>query len=251
MHHVILQGESTMKKLVLGYAGLVLFALSGSAMAADLSRPPPPAYTKAPMMPLYNWNGIYLGINGGGGWGRSRLDFPLFGTTTGDFNTSGGLVGGTVGFNWQSSAFVFGVEGDGDWANIKGSAPCPGVVGFTCNTSDSWLATARARLGYAANEWLFYVTGGGAFGDVKTAATGFSGQSVTRTGWTAGGGIEYGFAPNWSVKVEYLHVDLGTASCSVGVCSFVSQVNAPFRAEIVRAGLNWRFNWGGPVVARY
>jgi outer membrane immunogenic protein len=240
-----------MKKLVLGYAGLAVFTvMSGSAMAADLSAPP--AYTKAPVLvPLYNWNGIYLGINGGGGWGRSSVDFPAFGISTGTFNTSGGLGGATVGFNWQSSTFVFGVEGDADWANIKGSGACAGVVGFTCNTSDSWLATARARLGCAANEWLFYVTGGGAFGDVKTAVTGLSGQSVTRTGWTAGGGIEYGFAPNWSVKVEYLHVDLGTANCSVGVCSLVSQVNTPFRAEIVRAGLNWLFNWGGPVLARY
>jgi outer membrane immunogenic protein len=240
-----------MKKLVLGSAGLVvLTVISGSALAADLSRAPP-VYTKAPIMaPIYNWNGFYLGINGGGGWGRSRFDFSGVGTTSGDFNTSGGLFGGTAGFNWQSSTFVFGVEGDGDWANIKGSAACP-AVGFTCSTSDSWLATARARLGYAANEWLFYVTGGGAFGDVKMATTFFPGQSVTKTGWTAGGGIEYGFAPNWSVKVEYLHVDLGSAGCSIPNCSLLTQANVPFRAEIVRAGLNWRFNWGGPVMARY
>ncbi len=240
-----------MKKQLLVSLALVT-AVSGSAMAADLSRPAPaPAFTKAPLMaPLYNWNGFYLGINGGGGWGRSRFDFPLTGTTTGDFNTSGGLFGGTAGFNWQAGSFVFGVEGDVDWANIKGSTACPGV-GFTCTTSDSWLATARARLGFTANEWLFYATGGGAFGDVKMAVTGFSGQTVNRTGWTAGAGIEYGFAPSWSVKVEYLHVDLGTASCSIPNCSLVSQANVPFRAEIVRAGLNWRFNWGGPVTARY
>ncbi len=240
-----------MKKLVLGTAGLVLLSVvSGSAMAADLSRAPAPVF-KAPMIaPVYNWNGFYLGINGGGGWGRSRFDFPFSGTTTGNFNTSGGLFGGTAGFNWQSSALVFGVEGDGDWANIKGSSACPGA-GFTCTTSDSWLATARARLGYAANEWLFYVTGGGAFGDVKMAVTAFPGQTVNKSGWTAGGGIEYGFAPNWSVKVEYLHVDLGSATCSLGNCSAVGPANVPFRAEIVRAGLNWRFNWGGPVIARY
>jgi outer membrane immunogenic protein len=204
------------------------------------------------VIPLYNWSGFYLGINGGGAWGRSRFDSPLFGTSTGNFNTSGGLVGGTVGFNWQTGSVVFGVEGDGDWANIKGSALCPVPnLGLTCTTSDSWLATARGRLGVAFNEWLLYGTDGGAFGDVKMGVAPLAGQSVTRSGWTAGAGVEYGFAPNWSFKVEYLHVDLGTASCSLGSCAVADTANVPFKAEVVRAGLNWRFGWGGPVVARY
>jgi outer membrane immunogenic protein len=108
-----------MNKLVPGSCGLILLTiLSGSAMAADLSLRPP-VHTKAPTMaPRYNWTGLYIGINGGAGWGASHFDFPRLGTTTGDFSTSGGFVGGTIGVNWQTSNLVFGVEGDGDWALI-------------------------------------------------------------------------------------------------------------------------------------
>jgi outer membrane immunogenic protein len=239
-----------MKKRLL--VGALLIAASGPAFAADLSKPAP-VYTKAPPPMIYNWSGFYIGVNGGGAWGRSSFAFPATGTTMGDFNTSGGLIGGTVGFNWQSGPVVFGVEGDGDWANIKGTGSdtvqCPAPI--TCSTTDSWLATARGRLGFAANEWLFYGTGGGAFGDVKMANSGLPGQSVTRSGWTAGAGIEYGVTPNVSFKVEYLHVDLGTANCSLGNCAVGDTANVAFRAEVIRAGLNWRFGWGGPVVARY
>jgi outer membrane immunogenic protein len=243
-----------MKKLIPGSIGVILAALlSCSAMAADLSRRAP-VHTKAPTkVPGYNWTGMYIGINGGGGWGTSRFDFPGFGTTTGDFSTSGGLVGGTIGVNWQSSNVVFGLEGDGDWANINGSSACP-IARVTCTASDTWLATARVRLGIPANEWLLYITGGGAFGDVRSGVTGpvnFSGQSVNRAGWTAGGGAEYGFAPGWSLKAEYLHVDLGTSDCTIPNCSAFSAAVAPFRTEIVRAGLNYRFNWVEPVMAKY
>jgi outer membrane immunogenic protein len=242
-----------MKKLVSGSFGLILLTvLSGSAMAADLS-PRLPVYTKAPaIVPRYNWTGAYIGINGGGGWGTSRFDFSRLGTTTGDFSTSGGLIGGTIGFNWQTSNLVFGVEGDGDWAKIQGSSACP-VATFTCATSDSWLATTRARLGIADNAWLLYLTGGAAFGDVQmnvTGPTAFAGQSVNRAGWTVGGGVEYGFAPGWSLKAEYLHIDLGTAGCGIPNCSATSVANVPFRAEIVRAGLNYRFNLG-PLMGTY
>ena len=243
-----------MKKLVPGSLGFILLTiLSGSAPAADLSRRAP-VHTKAPIMaPGYDWSGIYIGINGGGGWGTSRFDFPGLGTTTGDFTTSGALLGGTIGVNWQTSNVVLGLEGDGDWASITGSSPCP-IARFACTTTDTWLATARARLGIAANAWLLYVTGGGAFGDVQMGVNGpvaFAGQTATRSGWTVGGGYEYGLAPGWSLKGEYLHVDLGTAACSIPNCSTFSVVNTPFRTEIVRAGLNYRFNWGGPIMARY
>jgi outer membrane immunogenic protein len=243
-----------MKKIVPGSCGLILLTiLSGSAMAADLSLRPP-LRTKAPTMaPGYNWTGLYIGINSGGDWGKSRFDFPGLGTTTGDFSTSGGLVGGTIGVNWQTSNLVFGVEGDGDWVNIAGSSACPAAT-FTCATSESWLATARARMGITANEWLLYITGGGAFGDVQTRVTGpvtFAGQSVNRPGWTVGGGTEYGFAPGWSLKAEYLHVDLGTSGCAIPNCSAFSVANVPVRNEIVRAGLNYRFDWSGPVMGTH
>lgn len=243
-----------MKKLLLGSVAILALAVPLAANAADL--PAAPVYKAPVMVPqVLNWTGFYIGVNGGGGWGRSQFDFPAAGTTTGSFDTSGGLVGGTAGYNWQTGAFVLGIEGDVDWANIKGSAPCPNPA-FTCQTADSWLGTARARLGWTpSNNVLLYATGGAAFGDIKASVAGgppfFPGQSATNVGWTAGAGIEFMFAPNWSGKIEYLHVDLGSFTCGITNCSNLSTANVKFNADIVRAGLNYHFNWGGPVVARY
>ena len=120
------------------FALVSLAALTGTAAAADLPpRPAPAPYYKAPVaVPVYNWTGFYIGINGGGGFGRSQWD------TTGGFNTSGGLVGGTVGYNYQFGQAVVGVEGDIDWADINGTTntACP----LGCKTSDHWLVD-RAR----------------------------------------------------------------------------------------------------------
>jgi outer membrane immunogenic protein len=227
-------------------------------MAADLPAAPAPApapvYSRPAPMSGYNWSGLYLGINGGGAWGTSSFDFPGTATTTGSFKTSGGLVGGTLGASWQMSFIVFGFEGDGDWARISGSALCPApAAGSSCQASDSWLATGRARLGVAVREWLFYGTAGGALGDVKMSdGAAFAGQTVTRIGWSAGAGIEYGFSQSASVKAEYLHVDLGSAQCPAGSCAAGAAVaNVPYTAEIFRAGLNYRFGFGGPLVSRY
>jgi len=238
-------------------AGILLAAMAGSAMAADLpvAGPvtPAPVYPKAQSyFPGYNWSGFFVGINGGGAWGRSRFDFPA--TTTGNFSTSGGEFGATIGDNFQFSFVVFGFEGDFDWASIKGSAVCTApIAGATCQSGDNLLATARGRLGIAVNNWLFYGTGGGAFGDVKlsVAGSGFPGQDVYRAGWAGGAGIEYGYGQAWSVKAEYLHVDLGSSQCTAPNCAAVAQVSVPYTADIFRAGLNYRFGWGGPIVARY
>jgi len=237
--------------------GALLAAVSGSAMAADLPASPGPApapvYSRPQAFTGYNWSGLYLGLNGGGGWGTSRFDFPT--TTTGSFKTSGGLVGGTIGASWQMSVVVFGFEGDLDWARIRGSTPCPAPVAASiCQSNDSWLGTGRVRLGVALREWLFYGSAGGALGDVAMSVVpGLPGQSVVRLGWTAGGGIEYAFSQSASVKAEYLHVDLGAAQCPVGNCAAVvnAPASVPFTAEILRAGLNYRFGFGGPLVSRY
>jgi outer membrane immunogenic protein len=127
---------------------------------------------------------------------------------------------------------VLGVEGDGDWSGIRGSAACGGT---TCDTHNSWLATVRGRLGYAMDRFMPYVTGGAAFGDVKTSIAGIGDTTTTRTGWTAGGGLEMAIAGPWTAKLEYLHVDLGNADTALPGTS------ANFRSEIVRAGLNYRF----------
>jgi len=172
--------------------------------------------------------GPYVGINGGGGWGNSSFSAPLPST---NFDTSGGLVGGTLGYNWQANQIVFGLEGDIDWSHFTGSGTCGGV---SCSVRNDWLGTARGRLGYAFDRFLPYVTGGAAFGNIKTAKTGIGSADESRVGWTLGGGVEYGLSGPWSIKAEYLYVDLGNGG-SIGGST------ASFRTSIVRAGINYRF----------
>jgi outer membrane immunogenic protein len=220
-----------MKRVVLACVGIA--ALGGVAAAADL----PPAggapYYKAPAVyapPAYTWSGFYLGINGGGAWGTSSW------TTPGSFDTSGGFVGGTIGYNYQMDQAVLGVEGDIDWADINGSVSCS--TG-SCKTNDNWLSTVRARLGYAADRFMPYVTGGLAVGDIQASAPGFPGGSVTNAGWTAGGGIEFALPGHWSAKAEYLYVDLGNFSCGISCGSTAQTVS--FTANLFRGGINYRF----------
>lgn len=228
---------------IAGLAAAALLTLTAAGSAADLRRaaaPAPIAVAPPPPPVAYNWTGVYLGINGGWGWGESRFDFVDLGTTTGDFDIDGGMVGGTLGLNWQTGAWVFGVEGDLDWTNINGSAPCPNPL-FTCETANNWLATVRGRLGFAAGNVLVYATGGGAFGDVEMTSIGFNpSQKDTRAGWSAGGGIELALTSKISVKAEYLHIDLGTANCTLGNCSGLTDTHVPFRVDTARLGLNWR-----------
>jgi len=222
-----------MKRLCLTLIGLV--ALTGAAAAADLARPQPmPYYPKAPaFVSPYSWTGFYFGINGGGAFGSSTWD------STGSRNISGGLAGGTIGYNYQFSQAVVGVEGDMNWADISGSTnnACPPG----CKTSDTWLATLRGRLGYAADRFMPYVTGGAAFGDIRASAPGFTATGADKTGWTLGGGLEAALAANWTAKVEYLYVDLGSFNCGLR-CSFTQTTdNVSFHTNILRAGVNYRF----------
>jgi outer membrane immunogenic protein len=221
-----------MKRLFLAIVSLA--ALTGAAAAADLQRAPAPYYpTKAPVYVPYSWTGFYIGVNGGGGLGRSAWD------STGSFNTSGGLVGGTVGYNYQFGQVVAGVEGDIDWADLNGSTTtvtCP----LGCKTSDTWLATARGRLGYAADRFMPFVTGGAAFGDIRAATPGFSGSTTTNTGWTLGAGLEFAIAGNWTAKAEYLYVDLGKTNCGLS-CGPALTNNVSFTTNLVRGGVNYRF----------
>jgi outer membrane immunogenic protein len=220
-----------MKRLFLALASLA--ALTGSAAAADLSRPAPQPYYKAAVAPpVYNWTGFYIGINGGGGFGRSVWD------RTGGFNTSGGLVGGTLGYNYQVGQAVFGVEGDIDWADINGTTNNACALG--CKTSDDWLSTVRGRLGYAADRFMPFITGGAAFGDIKTSTSGFAGATQTNAGWTVGAGLEFAIAQNWTAKAEYLYVDLGKFNCGLS-CGVTATDNVSFTTNLVRAGVNYRF----------
>jgi outer membrane immunogenic protein len=208
-----------------------------SAFAADLSVAPLYKAPPAAMAPAYNWSGFYLGINGGGGWGHSTWD-----ARGANINTSGGLVGGTAGYNWQLGSAVLGVEGDIDWANLKGtgtSTQCPAG----CTTSDNWLSTVRGRAGYAFGTVLPYVTGGLAVGDIHASTPGFAGATTTNAGWALGGGVEVALPGNWSAKAEYLHVDLGSFNCGTN-CGPTPTDNVSMHDNVVRAGVNYKFGWG-------
>jgi outer membrane immunogenic protein len=211
-----------------------LAVLAGAAAAADLpQRAPAPYYpTKAPAYVPYTWSGFYIGVNGGGGFGRSAWD------STGGFDVTGGLVGGTVGYNYQFGQAVAGIEGDIDWADINGTTTTTCPLG--CKTSDTWLSTVRGRLGYAADRFMPFVTGGAAFSDIRATTPGFTGASTTKTGWTAGAGLEFALAGNWTVKAEYLYVDLGKFNCGVA-CGAAVTDNVSFTTNLVRAGVNYRF----------
>ena len=235
-----------MKRLV--YAAVLSFA-AGQAFAADLPMPgppvPPPAYV--PIATVYNWTGFYIGANGGGAFGNSNWTDPIDGPT-GNFTVDGFLFGGTVGANYQMGAFVLGIEGDADWAGIDGTTFNASCAGFGCETKSNWLATVRGRVGYAWDRVLFYGTAGGAFANVQASAGGLPFYSATQAGWTAGAGLEYAFAPNWTAKVEYLFVDLADASCPVGNCGG-GLLTAPvattvsLNQNIIRGGINFKFGW--------
>jgi len=222
-----------MKRVFLALVGLA--ALTGTAAAADLPpRMAPAPYYKAPAeVQVYNWTGFYIGINGGGGFGRS--DWDSIGSS---FDVSGGLVGGTVGYNYQFGQAVVGVEGDIDWADINGTTntACP----FGCKTTDNWLSTVRGRLGYAADRFMPFITGGAAFGDIRASTPGFVGANQTNAGWTVGAGLEFAIAGNWTAKAEYLYVDLGKFNCGIS-CGALATDNVSFTTNIVRAGVNYRF----------
>jgi len=221
-----------MKQTVLASLGvLAIAATAPPAMAADLPvRPTVKAPAYVPQG--YNWSGFYLGLNGGYGFGASSF------TGTDNFNVNGGLVGGTVGYNWQVGQAVFGLEGDGDWSGIKGSTTTGCPAG--CETRNDWLATFRGRLGYAADRFLPYVTGGLAVGDIKATTPGFAGIDADRAGWTVGGGVEFAIAGPWTAKLEYLYVDLGSANCGFS-CGTFTPDNVDLKTNIVRGGINYKF----------
>jgi len=224
-----------MKRLVLaGIGAIAMVSMMGAANAADIARRQQAMPVKAPVYMPYNWTGLYVGINGGGGWGQSNWSGPV--GSTGDFDISGAVVGGTVGYNWQMNQFVFGLEGDVDWSNIRGSSNAA-VCGGTCETRNNWLGTARGRVGYAFDRFLPYITGGLAVGDIKADLSGTGSTTETRAGWTLGGGLEVSIAGPWTAKVEYLYVDLGDGRCDN--CLGGADVN--LTTNLVRGGVNYRF----------
>lgn len=281
-------------------AAFAAMAASSVASAADMA----PRYTKAPpaMVEIWNWTGFYIGGNAGYSWGRANADVSYFNPVTGaaivapagsitnaGFNMDGGIAGGQAGYNWQTGSWVWGVEADIQWSGEKGhgvyscaaTTPTGGVcfpgltaqlpagvtgTGLAFDQKLEWFGTARLRGGWLASpRTLLYVTGGLAYGSIKTSAslTGVNAFGVavsvagsntdTRVGWTIGGGIEGMITQNWTAKLEYLYMDLGGFSggtLSLAPAALVAtRVDTNFTDHILRAGLNYKF--GGPVVAKY
>jgi outer membrane immunogenic protein len=231
------------------FAGALTLAIATVAaiapvIAADLPQAPPPA-PRAPVFvpaPVYNWSGIYFGINGGYGFGTSNWTNSVLGSS-GDFDLKGGLAGGTLGFNYQFNQLVVGLEGDFDWADINGTSSSglcsPAIGGSSCTTKNTWLGTVRGRAGFAADRVLFYGTAGGAFGEIQQSGAGLSSNNFNRFGWTAGAGLEGALTDNLTARIEYLYVDLGSGSCTL-IC-FGSTTNVSFKTSLVRGGLDFKF----------
>ena len=205
------------KQLLLGASFIVAAPALGMVQASSAAEPV--------IAPLYNWTGPYAGIAGGYGWGHSNQTDPGIGTTgatgttgaDGSYSLSGGILGGTLGYNWQQGPWVFGVEGDYSWADISGSSNTCGASFGTphpCGTKLKSLGTLRGRIGYAmgaTGNWLPYVTGG-LLSAKFTLGTHFSRHQAALfvAGWTVGGGVEVGITQNWTAEVEYLYFDLGS-----------------------------------------
>lgn len=213
----------------------------------------------------YNWTGVYLGGNLGYGVGRNATTQAFAGVLTDrlTIGPDGVLGGGQIGYNWQSGAAVIGLEGDIQGTDQRDTIcrlcqPTAGFLYQNFTQEVSWFATVRGRLGYASGPALFYVTGGAAFGEIKTTVNQQSpplnatSQFTNRkAGWTLGGGVEAALLGNWSVKAEYLYLDLGSISQTVIAPGFTaSTLVSDVRDHVARVGLNYRFG-SSPVVAKY
>ena len=206
-----------MKRSIMAFAAATVAAVSGAALAADLPRGPSPYYAPAPVS-AYNWGGAYAGLNLGYQWGK---------VSNSSINPSGIFGGGQLGYNWQNGQFVFGGETD-----IQLSSADDTFAPY--KFSNPWFGTLRARIGYAMNNILFFGTGGLAYGDVKGEFNALT-ETKTEVGWTLGAGMEVGFTPNWSAKVEYLYMDLGERAFSV------TGANNGLSSSLLRFGVNYHF----------
>jgi outer membrane immunogenic protein len=247
-----------MKKFLLGTVALV--ALAAPASAADLAARP---YTTAPPMiaAIYDWSGFYIGANGGWGSSHNCWDFTTpagaFVAAEGCHDATGGVAGGQIGYRWQSGTWVFGLEAQGDWADLKGSNASLAFPGFTNQSKIDAFGLFTGQIGYAANNVLFYVKGGAAVTDSKyrinTAGGALFASTGDDTNWggTVGVGLEYAFAPNWSAAVEYDHLFMQdkTYNFTSPAGAFVASDRVRQDVDLVTVRVNYKF--GGPAVGRY
>jgi outer membrane immunogenic protein len=244
--------EGTMKLVQLARASLLVLTVAATpTLAADMPVKAGPASATAAS---FDWSGFYAGATAGYGWDRSQ--FCENGAECSDtYDIKGFAGGGTLGYNWQTGGWVFGLEGDISYASIDGSTPGNDSFGCgtECRTEVQWFATLRGRAGPTFDRLLLFVTGGLAVAHLEAGFVGSPFGSATRTGWTLGAGVEWAFAPDWSAKLEYLHIGgLGAFNADpiqdcLGGC-FLPRSSF----NVVRVGLNYRFATGdAPLATRY
>ncbi|MGH6681829.1 MAG: outer membrane protein [Bradyrhizobium sp.] len=249
-----------MKKILVGVIGLVaLGAATAPASAADLGMRH--MYTKAPMAApvYYDWSGFYVGINGGGGSAHKSWDLVPGGgaalVSDGSHDATGGTLGGQIGYRWQMSNWVFGLEAQGNWADFSGDNISPTRPVLRDRSRIDAFGLFTGQVGYAWNNVLFYAKGGAAVAsdkyDVFAVPSGAFAASASEGRWGAavGAGLEYGFAQNWSVGVEYDHLFLGHRDITLTGPAGTENERIGQNADLGLVRLNYR--WGGPVVARY
>jgi outer membrane immunogenic protein len=244
-------------------AATLLALTSTSVFAADIPLRYPPPPPRPPAFLPFTWTGLYLGINGGYGWGR--VDTINQDGDTLSFNPKGGLVGGTVGFNYQWTWFVAGVEGDLDWSGMRWNQTStisddaflgvPPTASFTVNYKNNVLSTFAARFGVAADHALFYAKAGGAWtretfnfsGSDPVLGTLSGSNSFTRVGWMAGAGVEYAVTNNLTLRAEYNYIDFGSTSETLTLSASLAgpttaTINSKLTMNVVKFGVNWLFN---------
>jgi outer membrane immunogenic protein len=253
-----------LRQILLSSAALA--ALSTVSLAADLParKTAPAPYVAAP---IFTWTGFYVGAQVGAAWTNDKVsDYTTGGVYLGSGKVnSSSVVGGLhAGYNMQTGAIVYGIEADLEASGLsKSSATLYSPAGvlyagvYSYSTKIDWQGSIRGRLGYAAGPALFYVTGGAAFANVKTAYNpgGYS-TSDTKAGWTLGAGVEYAFAPNWTARIEYRYTDYGSFSDTTAAAPVTfwsgESIKHKLQEQAVRIGVSYKFGApAAPVVARY
>jgi outer membrane immunogenic protein len=248
-----------MKKLLLA---TTMLGFAAPAMAADMRMPvkaPPPAVAAV----VYNWTGIFVGAHVGYGWGDAQWRDVLGGQPT-QHDIHGFLGGGHVGVQFQTGRFILGLEGSWSAAKIDGEAPCTNinVLANPCRTTVSDVALLLGRAGFLVTD-RFHAYGQVGWGSARVKdelfftggalGTGEFGKA-RHNGLAFGGGVEFMFAPNWVIGVDYTRIDLNSKrhnSVSTFAPGFILPKDVDPDVNIVRGKLTYLFNWAGPVVARY
>ncbi|MFN3657296.1 MAG: outer membrane protein [Pseudolabrys sp.] len=224
-----------MRRFVVALLGATILSVT-AVQAADMAVKAP---VRAPAVLPYNWTGFYIGGDIGAGWGRHNRTIPSSGFTN-SYNSSGIIGGVHGGYNWQMQAIVVGLEADINATGIKGDDG--GTGGTLDSTKLKWLGSVRGRIGYAFDRFLVFGTGGWAFGGLEHFNNAGAGETFTknRSGWTLGGGVEYGLTPNWTVRADYRYVDLGTYSNGAPT-NGVAPYEVSNKFNIVTVGFSYKF----------